>query len=115
MDERGTPPPTPDERQLESPPQARLRKRLGMRLPLGGLIGATIGAVIGVALGYVMFDRAGAILTAILGSALFGFAVGMLVAGYSSLESPDPGTEPSDTVDPVKDRSGAVREEHPRT
>lgn len=99
MDERGT----------------RIHKRLGSRIPVGGLIGAIVGSAIGLALGHVMFDRTGAILTAILGSAIFGFGVGMLVAGYSSLESPDPGTEPSDTPDPVGDLPGAVREEHPRT
>ena len=38
--------------------------------------------------------------------------VGMLVAGYSSLESPDPGAEHSDTVRPVADRPEVVREEH---
>lgn len=42
------------------------------------------------------------------------FRFGMLVAGCSSLESPDSGTEPSDTANPVGDRSGALREEHPR-
>jgi hypothetical protein len=44
---------------------------------------------------------------------VFGLGVGMLVAGYSSLESPDPGAEPSDTARPVADRPEVVREEHP--
>jgi hypothetical protein len=36
----------------------------------------------------------------------------MLVAGYSALESPDPGKEPSDTERPILDRPEATREEH---
>jgi hypothetical protein len=38
----------------------------------------------------------------------------MLMLGYSSLESPDPGREPSDTARPIADRREAVREEHDR-
>jgi hypothetical protein len=35
----------------------------------------------------------------------------LLWGGYSSLESPDPGREPSDTERPITDRSELVREE----
>jgi hypothetical protein len=95
----------------ESPRQARMHKRLGARLPLGGLLGAIAGAIIGALVGLLFFDRSAAILASILASAVFGLGVGMLVAGYSSLESPDPGAEPSDTAQPVVDRPEAVREE----
>jgi hypothetical protein len=37
----------------------------------------------------------------------------MLLLGYSALESPDPGDEPSDTVRPVRDRAELTREEDP--
>jgi ribose/xylose/arabinose/galactoside ABC-type transport system permease subunit len=89
-----------------------MHKRLGFRLPLGGLVGAVAGAIVGAVVGFLVFDRSGAILAATLGSAVFGLGVGMLVAGYSSLESPDPGAEPSDTARPVADRQEVVREEH---
>ena len=47
-----------------------------------------------------------------IAGAIFGVAVGMLVAGYSALELPDPGKEPSDTERPVIDRPEVTREEH---
>ena len=90
-----------------------MHKRLGARLPLGGILGAIAGATIGALVGLLFFDRSAAIFAAILGSAVFGLGVGLLVAGYSSLESPDPGAEPSDTARPVADRPEVVREEHP--
>ena len=90
-----------------------MHKRLGARLPLGGLLGAIAGAIVGAVVGLLVFDRSVAVLTSILASAVFGLGVGMLVAGYSSLESPDPGAEPSDTARPVADRPQVVREEHP--
>lgn len=97
----------------ENPSQARMHKRLGARVPLGGLVGAIAGLMAGALVGLLFFDRAAAILTSIIASAIFGLGVGMLVAGYSSLESPDPGAEPSDTARPVADRPELVREEHP--
>jgi hypothetical protein len=97
----------------ESPSQARMHGRLGRRLPLGGLLGAMAGVVIGALVGLLLFDRPVAILTSIIAAGVFGLSVGMLIAGYSSLESPDPGAEPSDTARPVADRPEAVREEHP--
>jgi hypothetical protein len=64
-------------------------------------------------LGLLFFEGSAAILTSVLAAAVFGLGVGMLVAGYSSLESPDPGSEPSDTARPIADRPEVVREEHP--
>ena len=91
--------------------QTRLHKRLGFRLFVGGLIGGLVGLALGAVLGVILFERGGAIWTAALAGALFGFIVGMLVLGYSSLESPDPGEEPSDTSRPIADRPEAIREE----
>jgi predicted phage tail protein len=89
-----------------------MHKRLSGRLPLGGLLGAIAGAIVGALIGLLFFEGSAAILASILASTVFGVGVGMLVAGYSSLESPDPGAEPSDTAHPVTDRPEAVREEH---
>ena len=97
----------------ETPRQARLHRRFGRRLPLGGLIGAIVGFGLGAVLGFALFDRTAAILTSIFVAGLFGVAAGMLIAGYSSLESPDPGDEPSDTARPIADRPEVVREEDP--
>jgi hypothetical protein len=87
--------------------------RLGRRLPLGGLLGAMAGVAIGALIGFLLFDRTLGILISIIAAGVFGLGVGMLIAGYSSLESPDPGAEPSDTARPVADRPEAVREERP--
>ena len=89
-----------------------MHMRLGARLPLGGLLGAVAGAMAGALVGFLFFDGSAAILASILALAVFGLGVGMLVAGYSSLESPDPDAEPSDTARPVADRPEIVREEH---
>ena len=89
-----------------------MHRRLGRRLPLGGLLGAIAGAVVGALVGLLFFEGSAAILTSVLAAGVFGLGVGMLIAGYSSLESPDPGAEPSDTARPVTDRPDAVREEH---
>jgi hypothetical protein len=71
------------------------------------------GVAIGALVGLLFFDRPTAILTSIIAAGVFGLGIGMLIAGYSSLESPDPGAEPSDTARPIADRPEAVREEHP--
>jgi hypothetical protein len=92
-----------------------MNRRLGRRLPLGGLLGAIAGAVVGALVGLLLFDGSAAILTSVLAAGVFGLGVGMLVAGYSSLESPDPGAEPSDTARPVADRPEVVREENTDT
>ncbi len=97
--------------ELETPAQERLHRRLGSRLVLGGLSGTVVGMALGALVGAIMFDRPGAIWTSILGAGVFGFGVGMLILGYSSLESPDPGLEPSDTERPIADRPELVREE----
>ena len=104
----------PDPRKVasETPAQARLNKRLGSRLGIGGLIGAVVGLIFGGVLSFMFFEGAGAFWIAALSGGFFGFLVGTLILGYSSLESPDPGEEPSDTQRPMADRPGAVREEH---
>jgi hypothetical protein len=101
---------------LDTSAQDRMHNRLSFRLPIGGLIGGLVGLAFGAILGFIFFQRAGAIGTAALAGGLFGVILGMLVLGYSSLESPDPGDEPSDTVRPIADRPEAIREEqeHPR-
>jgi hypothetical protein len=92
--------------------QDRMHKRLSFRLPIGGLVGGLVGLAFGAVLGLIFFQKAGAIGTAALAGGLFGVILGLLVLGYSSLESPNPGDEPSDTERPIADRPEAIREEH---
>ena len=99
----------------ETPSAARLNTRLSGRLAAGGIGGAATGLALGGIIGVLAFDRTGAILACVLGCGIFGLAVGLLIFGYSSLESPDPGSEPSDTERPITDRPEAVRVEQPPT
>ena len=102
----------PPRTQRETPEQRRIHTRIGGRLVLGGAIGLACGLAIGALVGIWWFDRTGAVATSAIAGSIFGVAVGMLVAGYSALESPDPGKEPSDTERPILDRPEATREEH---
>jgi hypothetical protein len=86
----------------------RMRRRMGAALVIGPVAGAAVGAIGG----WIAFGRwSGAMLGAIVAGVVAGTMLGLLWGGYSSLESPDPGREPSDTERPVTDRTDLVREE----
>jgi hypothetical protein len=102
-----------DER--SAPGQERLRARAGHRVGIAAVIGPIVGIAVGLALGVFFFQLGGVgFWMAIVGCAIFATAVALLVGGYSSLESPDPGTEPAQVADPVVDRPGLTREEEDR-
>jgi hypothetical protein len=85
-----------------------MKRRLGASLLIGPLVGLVIGAIIAA----VAFDSWGTgSVMVMLGTAIAGTMLALLWGGYSSLESPDPGREPSDTERPIADRSDLVREE----
>ena len=91
--------------------QERFEPRLKGRLFAGFLIGALVGGALGLLVGILFFDgRTGAIVAAALGGVIAGLLYGALVGSYSSLESPDPGREPSETAHPLDEP--AVDEEH---
>ena len=87
---------------------ARLRRRLGVALVVGPLAGLAIGGVIA-AVAFGTWGR-GAFMV-LIGGAVAGTLLALLLGGYSSLESPDPGQEPSDTQRPIADRPALTREE----
>lgn len=90
----------------------RFKRRIGGRLLTGFVVGALLGAIAGVVLGLVFFDAGGfGFWMAIVASVIFGTFVSVLLGGYSSLESPDPGAEPSDTMRPMQDRPEPTRQE----
>jgi hypothetical protein len=91
----------------------RMRRRLSSRLIAGIALGLLLGVVAGVIVGSIVSapGRLG-FWIALVGCAVFATFVGALLAGYSSLESPDPGEEPSDTRSPLIDRPELTREEH---
>jgi hypothetical protein len=86
----------------------RFRRRVGVAALAGPIVGLAIGAIVG----WVAFGRwgGGMVLSCVAG-AVAGTILSLLWAGYSSLESPDPGQEPSDTERPIADRPELVREE----
>jgi hypothetical protein len=93
----------------------RFRSRGRRNLSAGMVVGAAIGLAVGLLFGSLAFSgRAGAVAASALAGAIFGVIVGSLIGGYSTLESPDPGSEPSDTERPLADRPQLTRDEgHP--
>ena len=91
--------------------ERRMRARIPKRIALGLVIGAGLGAVMGALAGAIPSTPASiGILVIVAACAIFGGMVGALIGGYASLESPDPGREPSDTERPIADQPGS----HPR-
>ena len=88
----------------------RFRRRLSVRLIGGVLLGAALLFGIGFIVGSLAFRTSVAWGIAI-GTAVFGGVAGALIGGMSSLESPDPGLEPSQFEHPVSDPEGLTREE----
>ena len=95
---------------------ARLTSRLSSRFLVAIVVGPLIGLAIGAIVGFIFFEPGGGGFTiTLIGSAIGVTMFALLWAGYSSLESPDPGREPSDTQRPISDRDDLVREEHEQT
>ena len=96
----------PDQRR-----DSRLTGRVWRRL----LVGAAIGLLTGAAVGFViaLFFGAGpiALWVGIGATAFFGGCIGGIVGTMSSLESPDPGREPSQFDEPVSEPDTLTRPE----
>jgi hypothetical protein len=102
----------PQPRPIPGPRSGRMGSRLRRRLAVAALVGPATGIVIGAVIGLVAFDRWGSgSWMALVASVIACTMLALLWAGYSSLESPDPGREPSDTSHPIADRDELVREE----
>jgi ribose/xylose/arabinose/galactoside ABC-type transport system permease subunit len=98
--------------ELESPTH-RMGRRLSSRLLVGIVAGLCVGLAVGAIAGIIVSAPGRpAFWLALVGCSVFATAMGAIVAGYSSLESPDPGAEPSDTESPILDRPEMTREEH---
>jgi hypothetical protein len=86
--------------------------RLWRRLLVGAVIGFVVCGLVGLVIGLVAY-RPGSIAmwVAFLGAGFFGGVVGAIAGGMSSLESPDPGSEPSQFSEPVTEPGGLTRPE----
>jgi hypothetical protein len=85
---------------------ARSARSLGW----GALLGAIGGAAIGFGAGYAFFEGAG-VWAVVLAVSIAGALLGAFWGGMSSLESPDPGTEPSETEHPIRDVATLTHDE----
>ena len=88
----------------------RISSRLGRRTTLALVAGPLVGLAVGGAISALVLDgwRPAAI-GIVLGAVVACSILTVLWAGYSSLESPDPGREPSDTERPIAERGSLVR------
>jgi hypothetical protein len=86
---------------------ARSARSLGM----GALVGAVSGAVVGLIAGAAFLDGGAAMWAVALAASVAGALLGAFWGGLSSLESPDPGTEPSETEHPIRDVSTLTHDE----
>jgi hypothetical protein len=92
----------------------RVRHRLPKNLFIGTVLGAIVGAVGGAIVGAAIGGASAAVIGLVVG-AFFVAGFGALVGGYGSLESPQPGEEPSQMPRPVADVPEMTTEEHPGT
>jgi len=85
-----------DERQERM--EGRLRHRMLGALLLGPLVGLVVGTLIAL---IVLDEFGGAAVGIVVGAVLAATLLALLLSGYSSLESPEPGLEPSDAERPL--------------
>jgi hypothetical protein len=91
---------------------ARHAGRLWRRLFLGAVIGFAVCGLVGLVIGLIAYRPWSlAMWVAFLGAGFFGGVVGAIAGGMSSLESPDPGREPSQFSEPVSEPGGLTRPE----
>jgi hypothetical protein len=80
----------------------------------GLLFGGVAGAIVGLIIGAIVFQRIGAVLTAMLAGVIGIGGLGAFWGVLAGLESPDPGREPGDVERPVRDVPELTSEEHGR-
>lgn len=95
-----------------SPASRRTGERLPRRILAGTLIGAAVGALIGLVAGAVAYDGTAVVACALAGALGLGL-LGSFIGGMSSLESPQPGNEPSERTEPLEE-TDLTSEEHLR-
>ena len=91
----------------------RTWSRLQRNLVIGALIGATVGVVVGLIIGVIVFQRPGAIAASALAGAIGIGGIGAFWGLLSGLESPDPGHEPGQAENPIRDVPDMTSEERP--
>jgi uncharacterized protein YjlB len=90
--------------------ERRHTARSARSLSLGAVLGAIGGAAIGLGTGVAFLEGAG-VWAVVLAVSIAGALLGAFWGGMSSLESPDPGTEPSETEHPIRDVATLTHDE----
>jgi hypothetical protein len=88
---------------MDEQPREEFHDRLTRRLRTGLLVGLIGGAVVGAVIGAI---AGGGRLPSILMWSMLGLAglvVGGIWGGFGGLENPDPGAEPTQSAEPVRD------------
>lgn len=91
----------------------RTWSRLQRNLVVGAAIGGTIGIVLGLVIGAIVFSRPGAIAASALAGAIGIGGIGAFWGLLSGLESPDPGEEPGQVDEPLRDVPEMTSEQQP--
>src|SRR5919106_4020825 len=84
--------------------------RSARSLSWGAVLGVIVGAAVGLGAGAAFLEGVGVWAVA-LAVSVAGALLGAFWGGMSSLESPDPGAEPSETEHPIRDVSPLTHEE----
>ena len=100
-----------DERDVER----RFERRAGRRLVVGAIVGTVVGAIAGLLVGMIVFRpwTGGDLAMALAGAILLG-GVGGVWGGLAGLEPADPGREPLERADPLRDERWTVPERDER-
>lgn len=97
------------------PTHGGFQRRLSRGIVTGLGAGLVAGAVLGVVVGIICCNPPGrGFWMAVVASVVAGIGVGTFVGGLSRLESPDPGSEPSDVERPIRDEPSLTKEEGKR-
>jgi hypothetical protein len=88
------------------------RRRLSRGILTGLAAGLAAGAALGIAVGlFCCHAPSRGFWITVVASIVAGLGVGTFVGGLSRLESPDPGSEPSDVARPIRDEGSLTKEE----
>jgi len=89
----------------------RTWSRLQRNAIIGAAVGAAIGGIVGLIVGAIVFQRPGAVAASALAGVIGIGGLGAFWGVLGSLESPDPGDEPGQVEEPLRDVSELTREE----
>jgi hypothetical protein len=91
----------------------RTWSRLQRNVVIGAGVGAVVGIAVGLIVGAIAFQRSGAIAASALAGAIGLGVLGAFWGVLGSLESPEPGNEPGDVDEPLRDVHELTGEQRP--